>query len=90
MQRIRCSVTLQKICGACCILPDSHVISDGLEVTSASAVACGGFADVFQGSYKGLPVAIKTLRIPAVEEEELARFKKARKFLDVFSLKLMA
>jgi len=35
-QRSRCSVTLQKLCGACCLLPDSHVISDGLELIDGS------------------------------------------------------
>jgi hypothetical protein len=87
-QRIRCSVTLQKLCGAFGLLPDSHVISDGLELTNPLPVACGGFADVYQGIYRGCPVAIKTLRLPDVEEQELARLKKARPFFQVSYLKL--
>jgi hypothetical protein len=84
-QRIKYSAALRKLCGACCLLPDSHIILDGLEVTSPEPVAYGGFADVFQGSYKGRPVAIKTLRIPAVKEQELARLKKVGKSLGACS-----
>lgn len=36
---------------------------------------------MYKGSYKGLSVAIKTLRIPAAEEEELARLKKVSSFV---------
>jgi hypothetical protein len=77
-KRIRCSVTLQKLCGAFCLLPESYVISDGLEITNPEPVASGRFADVYQGIYKGRSVAIKTLRLPDVEEQELAGLKKAR------------
>jgi len=74
--RIRCSVTLQKLCGAFCLLPNSHVISDGLEITSSSPVASGAFADVYQGTYRGRSVAIKTLRLPEVGEQELVHLRK--------------
>jgi hypothetical protein len=67
-ERTRCSVTLQKLCGACCLLPDSHVISDGLELTNELPVAHGGFANVYQGSYRGRPVAIKTLKLSQADE----------------------
>jgi hypothetical protein len=67
---------LQKLCGACCLLPKSHEISDGLEIISPSPVAGGGFADVYKGSYNGLPVAIKMLRITVTEKDGLAGIKK--------------
>jgi hypothetical protein len=77
-QRAIFLVTLKKLCGACCLLPDSHEISDGLEIISASPVAGGGFADVYQGTYKGRPVAIKTLRTTVIEKDGLARIKKVQ------------
>lgn len=80
-QRNKCSVILQKLCGACCLLPDSYIISDGLELTGDYPVAHGGFADVYQGTYKGRAVAVKTLRLTQASEQELLRIKKVRKSL---------
>jgi hypothetical protein len=70
-QRSRCSITLQKLCGACCLLPGSHVISDGLELTDDSPVAHGGFANVYQGSYKGRLVALKALKLLSQADEKV-------------------
>jgi len=58
---------------------------DGLEVTSASAIARGGSVDMFRSSYKGTLVAIKTWKIPVVDEEGLGHFTKMRNVVVPFS-----
>jgi hypothetical protein len=80
-ERNRCSVTLQKLCGACCLLPDSHIISDGLELTNELPIANGGFANVYQGSYRGRPVAIKALKLSQADETVLS--KRASTYLHI-------
>jgi len=55
--------TLHKLCELCDILPSSHVISDALNREDNEPKYSGGFADVYQGTYKGELVAIKSLRV---------------------------
>jgi hypothetical protein len=68
--RNRCSIILRKLCSACYFLPDSHMISSGLEVTSTLPVACSCYAEVHKGSHNGQAVAIKTLRVASADELE--------------------
>jgi hypothetical protein len=53
---------LCKLCGLCQLLPTECVLGDELAVTEVR-VGSGGFADVWQGSYWGIQVAIKQLRV---------------------------
>lgn len=61
--RKKLTTALHKLCGLCDILPTSHVITDGLELTSHKPTSSGGFSDVYPGRYQGRPVAIKSLRV---------------------------
>jgi hypothetical protein len=59
---------MHKLCGACGTLPTSHIITEGLEVIGNKAYDSGGFADVWQGRFKGRKVAIKALRTYANDD----------------------
>ena len=59
----RCLRRLRLICGRHNILPESHIISDGLKRTSDNPVACGGFADVWEGTLRDEKVCVKVLRM---------------------------
>ena len=59
----QCLHKLQTICGQRTTLPSSYKVSGGLSRVGDSAVAYGGFADVWQGTHKGQIVCIKMLRI---------------------------
>lgn len=53
---------LCKLCGVCQLLPAECVLGDEL-VEAGIQIGSGGFADVWQGTYKGTQVAIKRLRV---------------------------
>ena len=59
----RCLWRLRLICGHHNVLPPSHIALEGLEKTSEDPVAFGGFADVWEETYGGRKVCVKTLRI---------------------------
>ena len=55
---------LRRLCGRAGVLPTLFYIPhEELEKTSSQAVAGGGFADVYEGRYKGEKVALKVLRV---------------------------
>ena len=54
--------TLCKLCGSRQLLPTDCVLGEEL-VETRTQIGCGGFADVFQGTYRGTQVAIKRLRV---------------------------
>jgi hypothetical protein len=55
-------LALRKMCSVRGILPSSHVLSQGLARLGHAPVARGGFADVWEGTYKDKRTAIKILR----------------------------
>ncbi|KAH9832157.1 kinase-like domain-containing protein [Rhodofomes roseus] len=59
--------TLRKLCASAGQLPESYMVSteerNGLKITSEYPTAFGGFADIWQGQYRGQDVAIKALRV---------------------------
>ena len=58
-----CMRKLQSICGDNLILPSSYNISGDLARVGDEPFAYGGFADVWEGTYCGSKVCIKTLRL---------------------------
>jgi hypothetical protein len=83
--RRRCTTTLRKICGLVGILPTSHTLPSGLEVTGNGPHASGGFADVWQGNYNDRVVAIKALRACAADDfNKLKKVGFLRNLRDVF------
>lgn len=64
---------MRKICGRCGILPTSHIISEGLVITTERPITSGGFADVFRGTWKGVLVAIKVFRILSTDRLDKMR-----------------
>lgn len=59
---------LRKLCGTCGILPTSSTINEGLEIIGDHPHGFGGFAEVWQGKYRGSRVAVKSLRISAHDD----------------------
>ena len=53
---------LCKLCGLCQLLPTGYVLGDGL-IETKLRIGSGGFADVCQGTYGEMRVAIKRLRV---------------------------
>jgi len=53
---------LCKLCGSYKLLPTDCVLGEEL-VETGTQIGSGGFADVWQGTYGGMQVAIKRLRV---------------------------
>ncbi|KAF9779787.1 kinase-like domain-containing protein [Thelephora terrestris] len=75
----RCVRKLRAICGSHATLPSSHIISGDLTRVGESAIAYGGFADVWKGDQGGKIVCIKVLRIAVNDTAGLRKlfFKEA-------------
>jgi hypothetical protein len=71
--RQRCSDILRRLCDKHGILPDSYIISRGLDITTA--LVSGAFLDLYRGEYNGQLVAVKTFRSPG-DSTDLARLKR--------------
>jgi hypothetical protein len=66
---------LVKVSEACNLLPASLSIKGVTEV-GLSAVFGGGFADIFQATYKGRDVALKRLRLFHANAEEHLKMRR--------------
>jgi len=64
---------LCKLCGLCKLLPTDCVLGEELFETGTQ-IGSGGFADVWQGTYSGMQVAIKRLRVG--ENDDLMKLYK--------------
>jgi len=51
-------------------LPLSHVLSADLLDISGSPFAFGGYSDVFKGTYAGLEVCVKRLKVDSTDSPE--------------------
>ena len=60
---VRIFKKFRQLCGRAGFLPVSHIISQKLIQTSETAVASGGFGDVWEGIWNDKRVAIKALRV---------------------------
>ena len=74
----RCLRKLRAICGSHTTLPSSHIISGDLTRIGESAIAYGGFADVWQGDQGGKRVCIKALRISLNDTSGLKKVRGQR------------
>jgi hypothetical protein len=75
----RCLRKLRAICGFHTILPSSHIINGDLTRVGISAIAFGGFADVWQGDQGGNRVCIKVLRIAVNDTDGLKKVRIRRR-----------
>lgn len=64
---------LCKLCSLCQLLPTECVLGDEL-VGTGIQIGSGGFADVWEGTYGGVQVAIKRLRVG--ERDDFAKIYK--------------
>ena len=71
----QCLRKLRAICGAHAILPTSHILNGELNKIGVSAIAYGGFADVWQGDLVGNRVCIKALRIALNDTADLRKVR---------------
>jgi hypothetical protein len=62
-----CQSWIRKITRQTGVLPNSFVLR-GVTKSTEHPVSGGGFADIYQGSYKGREVALKVLRVFVTEE----------------------
>lgn len=52
------------------VLPASFMLKDEFDNLESRPFTCGGFAEVYKGTYKGQPVVAKALKITAVDDLE--------------------
>ena len=62
LQDAKFITTLGNVCSTIERLPASAVLSAELEECGTTAVASGGFTDIWRGKYHNAPAAIKTFR----------------------------
>ena len=56
---------LRKLAGTSCQVPKSYLVGTFSRFkVEKPIIASGGFADVRKGRYRGMDVAVKTIRIP--------------------------
>jgi hypothetical protein len=68
---------LRRICGTFGVFPSSFTLPDTLDGHGPEPIATGGFSHVYQTSFKGRPVAVKSLVITA-GEERLSKLHRVR------------
>lgn len=81
--RIRLRHALARLCQLSDSLPSS-VILRKIDQSETQVAGCGGFADIYRGSYKGEAVAIKQLRaydFTAPENSDADAIRKVRSIL---------
>jgi hypothetical protein len=72
-------IVLRRLCGNSGILPTSYHLNDGIEKSGSVPHGSGGFADVWQGKFRGRRVALKVLRTYATDD--INKVKKVSVFL---------
>lgn len=70
-----CLHKLQTICGLHAALPSSYLISDGIARVGSAPVILGGVADVWEGTYRGGEVSIKSLRARTRNQRTLKKVR---------------
>jgi len=69
----QCLHKLQAICAHRAILPSSYIISNDLVRVGGHPIAVGGISDVWKGTYRGMRVSIKCLRVPRNDDQALKK-----------------
>lgn len=57
-----------KLCFASGIVPQALILK-GFVISNVDSIGGGGFADIYQGTYRQVPVALKRLRVFQTLEE---------------------
>jgi len=69
----KCLHRLQAICAHRATLPPSYIISRGIARVGRGPIALGGIADVWEGTYRGKRVSIKSLKIPPTDNKTIEK-----------------
>jgi len=69
----QCLHRLQAICAHHAILPPSYIMSRGVTGAGRGPIALGGIANVWEGTYRGERVSIKSLKIPPADNETIKK-----------------
>jgi hypothetical protein len=65
----QCLQKLQTICAHRATLPSSYIISSKIARVGDHPIALGGVSDVWEGTYRGDRVSIKTLKVPLNDDQ---------------------
>ena len=71
----QCLHKLQAICGHRATLPSSYIISGEITRSDDHPIALCGTVGVWEGTYRGKKVSIKTLRAPLTDNETLKKVR---------------
>jgi len=69
----QCLHRLQAVCAHHAILPSSSVISRGIARVDRGQTALGGIAEVWEGTYRGERVSIRSLKIPPTDDQTIKK-----------------
>ena len=69
----KCLHRLQAICAYHATLPSSIVVSRGIVRVGRGPIALGGIADVWEGTYRGNRVSIKSMKIPLSGDQTIGK-----------------
>ena len=69
----QCLHKLQAICAHRGTLPSSYIISDNLSRVGGHTITLGGYADVWEGTYRRWRVSIKCLKAPLNDGQTLKK-----------------
>jgi len=69
----KCLHRLQAICAHHATLPSSYIISRGIARVGRGQIALGEIADVWEGTYRGKRVSIKSLKIPPSGDQTIKK-----------------
>ena len=69
----RCLNKLQALCSHHGVLPSSHIISGGLVKAGDCAIAATNLSDVWEGTFNGAKVCIKSPRITLRDRQEIEK-----------------
>ena len=64
---------LQAICAYHATLPSSYIISGEITRVGDHSIALSGIADVWEGTYRGRGVSIKSLKVPLNDDQTLKK-----------------